>query len=453
MADPRIRIYRDAALAMKEGQFNIHLPVDKSDEVAELGLALMDLGQTLERRLNEMRHLVDVTEKINAGLLLDEVLEYIYDSFRPIIPFNRIGFALIDEEEGTVTARWAKSDSDVVEIQRGYKASLQGSSLRDILESGTPRILNDLEEYARNKPSSESTVMVLREGILSSLTCPLIAMGKAVGFIFFSSREKNTYDNIHIEIFRQIAGQLATIVEKARLYQDLLELNQLKNRFLGIAAHDMRNPLTIQKGFISLFSKGKLGELTEKQQEVMKILEEACEAMLAMINDLLDVSAIESGKLDLTLQEVDLADFMARNQSANAILATAKSITLNLDMPDNVVSAFLDPKRITQVLNNLLSNAIKFSYPDSTITMGVRRISDGYEFFVQDQGQGIPTGDIPNLFTEFGKVSVQPTAGEHSTGLGLAIAKKMVDAHGGRVWVESEVGVGSTFGFVIPFVD
>lgn len=453
MVDPRIRLYREAALAMKDGRFNIELPMDKQDEVAELGVALMDLGRTLEKRLNEMRHIVRVTERINAGLLLDEVLDYIYESFRPIIPYNRIGFSLLDEEAQTVTARWARSDYDELHIGRGYAAALEGSSLQGVMESGEPRILNDLEGYLREHPLSESTALAVREGIRSSLTCPLIAMGKAIGFMFFSSREKNTYQNVHVEIFRQIAGQLSTIVEKARLYQDLIELNQLKNRFLGIAAHDLRSPLTIQKGFASLLRGGALGELSEKQRKATEVVEEACDTMLALINDLLDVSAIESGKFDLTLQDVEIEPFMRRNHTANEFLASAKSIALGLELDGGVDKCFMDPERITQVLNNLVSNAIKFSYPETTITMGVRKDEGGHVFFVRDQGQGIPDEEISKLFTEFGRISVMPTAGEQSTGLGLAIVKRMVEAHGGRVWVDSRQGAGSTFSFFLPVFD
>lgn len=454
MVDPRIRLYREAALAMKNGQFDISLPVEIQDEVSDLGRALVELGRTVETRLNALRQIVQVTERINAGLLLDDVLDYIYESFRPIIPYNRIGFSLLNEDGTSIVARWARTDSTALQIGSGYSAPLNGSSLQRVLENGNPRILNDLETYLSRHPASESTALIVKEGMMSSLTCPLVAMDKPIGFIFFSSREKNAYQNVHVEVFRQIAGQLSTIVEKARLYQDLIELNQLKNRFLGIAAHDLRNPLTIQKGFTSLLKRMTLGPLNEKQQQALFIVEEACDTMLAMVNDLLDVSAIESGKLDLTLQEVDVPAFMDRVFAANEILASAKQMTIKVELPEAVPQAFMDPKRVTQVMNNLISNAIKFSHPGSAITIGVRIIEDdGHEFYVSDEGQGIPQAELPNLFTEFGKLSVRPTGQESSTGLGLAIVKKMVDAHGGRVWAKSEFGKGSTFGFLIPFFD
>jgi signal transduction histidine kinase len=110
----------------------------------------------------------------------------------------------------------------------------------------------------------------------------------------------------------------------------------------------------------------------------------------------------------------------------------------------------MDPDRINQVVNNLITNAVKFSYPNTVITLRARAEDNTVAISVQDQGQGIPAKDLGKMFTEFGRASVRPTAGEKSTGLGLAIVKRMVEAHGGRIWVESQVGVGSTFTFTLP---
>ncbi len=450
MVDPRIVQYYQAAIAMQRGQFNVPVPTSPEDEVGQLGQALVELGRMLEREFERMQLLARITAEVNAGLMLDDVLNHVYESFRPLIPYDRIGFSLLEEGGTLVRARWARSEAIEMRIVAGYSAPLHGSSLQRIIETGQPRILNDLVAYLREHPHSDSTRLIVEEGMRSSLTCPLIAMGKPIGFMFFSSMTPGVYRDAHVELYLQIAGQLAMIVEKSRLYQQLVELNQLKNRFLGMAAHDLRNPIGVVKSHIGLFLQGYLGAIDASQRQVLERMNRACENMLNLINDLLDVSAIEAGHLELDLREVDLAAFLREAQAANAMLAKSKVIELVLDLAPDLPPVVMDPDRISQVINNLITNAIKYSFPQTTITLRARAMGQEVQIAVQDQGQGIPPAEIGKLFTEFGRTSVKPTGGEKSTGLGLAIVKRMVEAHGGRIGVESQVGVGSTFAFTLP---
>jgi signal transduction histidine kinase len=275
-------------------------------------------------------------------------------------------------------------------------------------------------------------------------------MGKPIGFMFFSSTQPDTYRDAHVELYLQIAGQLAVIVEKSRLYQQLVELDQLKNKFLGIAAHDLRSPIGVIKSHVGLFLLGYLGTIDDSQRQVLQRMDKVCENMLNLINDLLDVSAIEAGHLELKTREVNLADYVREAHAANALLAGSKEIELALDLAPDLPVMTMDPERINQVINNLITNAIKYSFPKTVITLRARVMGNEAVISVQDQGQGIPAGEVGKLFTDFGRTSVKPTGGEKSTGLGLAIVKRMVEAHGGRVWVESQVGVGSTFTFTLP---
>jgi two-component sensor histidine kinase len=450
MTDIRILKYLDAAKAMKMGTFPVVLPIEGADEISQLGKALQELSLTLERKFTEIERLLRITEDINSGLVLDEVLDHVFESFRPVIPYERIGFSLLVDNGKTLRARWAKSDAPELKITGGYEAPMAGSSLQRIIDTGQPRILNDLEDYLAKHPRSESTRLVVEEGMKSSLTCPLIAMGKHVGFMFFSSMKKGAYTNVHVSIFQQIAGQLAAIVEKGRLYQELIELNELKNRFLGMAAHDLRNPIAAVKGLSGIMLEGYLGDLADEQKEVLQKMDDACESMLALINDLLDVSAIESGKLTLDLEPVDLHEYLTEVYETNKILARSKSIEIKMELPEELPRVRMDKNRISQVINNLITNAIKFSHSKTTITLGARKENDTVAIAVTDQGQGIPEEEISKVFSEFGRVSVQPTAGEKSTGLGLAIVKRMVEAHDGGISVTSEVGKGSTFEFTLP---
>ena len=451
ISDPRVTRLLSAVRAMKAGDFSRISNVEGDDDLADLTRELQDLGEVLRSRAGELQTLLKMTERINSGFHLDEVLQYVYDEFRKVIPYDRIGFAFIEGEGRTVRAYWGRSDAlPELWLKKGYTAPLAGSSLEEIVFSGRPRILNDLEQYAREHPESESTALILKEGIRSSLTCPLIAAGKPVGFIFFSSRQPNAYRDAHIDIFQQLAGQVAIITEKSRMYQRVLELNEIKNRFLGIAAHDLRSPLTVIKGNLDLLKDGLLGDISAAQDEAVRRMSLYCEAMLSLINDLLSVSTIEAGKLQLRIRDVAPGPFMSQIYDFNRMLAKTKDINLCLNMDDHLPLIQIDPDRMTQAVNNLISNAIKFSHPGGTVILNVKPAENRIQISVTDQGPGIPAPEISRLFHFFEKTSVRPTRGEQSTGLGLAIVRKLVEAHGGEVTVLSEEGTGSTFSILLP---
>ena len=449
-SDPRILKYVDATLAMKRGSFDIHISKEGTDELAQLGSALDELARSLERRFDEIKTLINITMQINSGMLLDEVLNSVYESFRPIIPYNRIGCALIEENGKLLRAHWARSDALDLHITKGYSATLEGSSLQTIMDTGQPRIINNLEQYLVEHPDSDSTQRMVKEGIRSSLTCPLKANGKPIGFLFFSSKKPDTYAKIHEDLFVEIASQLSTIVEKSRYLQQLIELNELKNRFLGMAAHDLRNPLSTIKGYIELFLTDVLGELSSDQREVLNDMNQASDTMLGLINDLLDVTAIETGNLQLNRQPVKIDELFQNVQSSLRILANAKSIEVKLNLPISIPIIYIDQSRMKQVLTNLITNAIKYSFSHTIVLLSVRVFDKEIWISVKDQGQGIPVNEMNRLFKDFSRTSVKPTAGEKSIGLGLAITRRIIEAHGGIIWVDSEIGKGSTFTFSIP---
>jgi len=401
-------------------------------------------------REKDLKTLLSITHQINNGLTVEEVLDYAYKTLHVIIPYDRIGFALLEENDTILRSYWECSKASVIRIGKDYTAAMKGSSLEKVLQTREPRILNDLEAYLKDHPDSKSTRDIVEEGMRSSLTCPLIASGKPMGFLFFSSREPYRYQDAHVGLFREIAGQIALTLEKSRLYQQVVQSNDLKNKFLGIAAHDLRSPIAVIKGYADLFTDGLMGHLEVAQKEAMGAIAERCDKMLALINDLLDVSAIEAGHLATEKREVDLGGYLAGVHRDNALMARAKSIELALEIPEALPKVWMDPGRIDQVINNLITNAIKFSMPKSRIVLRAVLSEGAVAISVTDQGQGIPREEISKMFQYFGRTNVLPTAGEKSTGLGLAIAKRMVEAHGGKIGVESEPGKGSTFTFTLP---
>jgi signal transduction histidine kinase len=465
LQDPRISQYIEAAERLKRGDYKLDLPTNSVDQVGQLGQALRDLAQTLERHYRELKKLDEITSHINAGLLLDDILENVYRNFQKIIPYNRIGFALIENESPKVQvrARWAKSDQPKLKLNKGYTLPLAGSSLETIITTGQPRIINDLVEYLEKKPDSESTRLIVAEGMRSSLTCPLISNGVPVGFIFFSSIEPNTYADVHIDVFKRIAGQLSVIVEKGRLVselaaqkaaiekqnEELQRLNELKNTFLGIAAHDLRSPI----GFIQMiihFLANAADELSEEEfSSFLNDMSQQTSYMLDLLNDLLDVSQIEAGKLSLNLETVEMGHFMQETVKRHSKLAAPKGTRVVLESL-SPGQATADPARLRQAIDNLISNAVKYSPPGSTVNVGVQQLQNEWRVNVQDEGPGLIPEDRQYLFQNFARLSAKPTGGEKSVGLGLAITRRIVETHGGKIGVDSEPGQGANFWFTLP---
>ena len=239
------------------------------------------------------------------------------------------------------------------------------------------------------------------------------------------------------------------IIRYSQAERELYDLNQLKNKFLGMAAHDLRNPLASIRGFSEFLKDEETGPLNDDQRECVETIHSASENMLNLVNELLDVSVIESGKLILDLKLNSIDALVAERVHLNTISAQRKNTRLHVDFAWKGEAMF-DSSRMSQVLDNLISNAIKYSPPDSDIHISVKKVENKLRVSVRDQGTGISPEDRKKLFGEFQKLSAQPTGGEKSTGLGLSIAKKIVEAHGGTIEVESELGSGSTFFFTLP---
>ena len=464
-ADRYLHIIRQLA------QSDYQLDFSEWDECTPVDEALHDLAQTLASRQHEQQQLDQIIADINTSLSLDDVLDKVYAGFRELIPYDRLSLSLIDNDEDGgpfVRARWARTDHPTIRLGRGYVAPLAGSSLETILQSGEPRIINDLEDYLRHKPESESTRLIVEEGIRSSLTCPLTIDGVPVGFLFFSSNEPNTYEHDHRDRFLRIANHLAISVEKSRLVSELTaqknalnrqnkalqEADAIKNMILGIAAHDLRSPLGVIEMAMTFLLDPTMAATDEESSTVLNDVLQQTRYMLDLIDELLDMAEVESGQLRLRREPVMVHSFLQNATMRHQQTAHAKNMTISFSdnlPPDATLQA--DPLRLRQVIDNLLSNAIKYSPSGSVIRVGVEQRSDAWHIYVADQGPGIKAADRARLFQAFGRLSAQPTGGERSTGLGLAIARRVVEAHGGRIGAESTPGHGSTFWFTLPAGD
>jgi two-component system sensor histidine kinase/response regulator len=238
--------------------------------------------------------------------------------------------------------------------------------------------------------------------------------------------------------------------ELARKNEELVRLNDEKSRFVGIAAHDLRSPLGIILGYSDLLLRMYSKVMPKGELDIVERIRSSSQSMLHLINDLLDISTIEAGQLNLDRQRVDLAELARGAVDLYQIVAAQKRMELRFSADEGGTRAWLDARKAEQVLNNLLSNAVQYSFPESAIDVSVRRAGGEVVVAVRDRGPGIAKEDLGNLFKPFGRARTVSTGGEKSTGLGLAIARRIVEGHGGRIWVESELGEGAMFAAAFP---
>jgi ligand-binding sensor domain-containing protein/signal transduction histidine kinase len=277
--------------------------------------------------------------------------------------------------------------------------------------------------------------------------------GKVEGYLVFDSMsDENAFDEQDSLFLENLREHIISAFLKTRMLQELKILNEKKNEFVGIAAHDLRGPIGLIMGWTSITLKHlQSGKFTPERgvRDLGKVLG-AAEEMNHLISELLDVSAIESGKIDIDRKREDLRSIFEEREPLYGRLASEKNISLRIDDAVELPPVLVDRAHILEVIDNLLSNAIKYTSPGGSVRVSFEAVGKEVATHVADTGQGLTPDDLKAMFRSYGKLSARPTGGESSTGLGLAIVKKIVDLHDGRVTVESEKGKGSTFTFTLP---
>jgi signal transduction histidine kinase len=236
--------------------------------------------------------------------------------------------------------------------------------------------------------------------------------------------------------------------ELGRLYQELETVSRHKSEFLANMSHELRTPLNAIIGFSDVLHEQMAGKLNEQQLDYVSDVLEAGRHLLSLINDILDLSKIEAGHMELELTDVSLADVLQSGLTMHSERATRGGITLGLAVAPDEITIQADERKVRQVVFNLLSNAIKFTPPDGRIDVSAQRSGDLVEVAVADSGAGIRAEDLDLIFEEFRQAPGD--AGREGTGLGLPLSRKFIELHGGSLWVESVAGAGSTFRFTLP---
>ena len=267
-----------------------------------------------------------------------------------------------------------------------------------------------------------------------------------VDYVLKPFRQKEVVARIrtHLQI-RLLMDRQHTLVEQ------LSRADAAKNKFLGMAAHDLRNPLASIRGLAEFLSDGTMGPLTPEQLELINLIHQASQGMVTLVNDLLDVATIESGELKLEPAPTSLAELIEKSIMLNGLESARKRTQIIFAERANAPLLTVDGAKVRQIIDNLLSNAVKYSPPGSTVRVRLDLREDGTQVIrVRDQGPGIPENERDRLFKDFGRLSARPTGGEKSTGLGLAICRKIAEAHCGTIAAENHPEGGCEFQVFLP---
>jgi len=358
-----------------------------------------------------------------------------------------------------VTSYYNRASYGPLLIDRDYSAVLRGSSLRRVLENGLPRIIADLEEYVAQHPRSGSSRLLVKEGVRSSLTCPLSVEGRVVGFLFRSSRARDTYQAKHIDLQMAIAERLSQAVEKTWRIEQLEQANHAYTQMLGFVSHELKSPVASMVTDARLIADGYLGEVRPEQKEKLERLIRKGDYLLGLVREYLDLARVEGGELDARFRPevdfcrevLDVAADIVRPQ------LEAKDVRLVITDPNGAEPRVCcDPDLMRIVLVNLLDNAVKYGRENGEIRVTIEIAASRHlgpetlRVSVWNEGPGFSPAQRNKLFRRFSRLDSPELKGTKGTGVGLYNAWRIVQLHHGRITAESRQGEWARFSFEIP---
>jgi signal transduction histidine kinase len=299
--------------------------------------------------------------------------------------------------------------------------------------------------------------ILLRRGTRALLAVPLLREGELIGGLTVNRKTPGEFSPEVIELLQTFATQSALAIQNARLFREIADKSRLleaasrhKSEFLANMSHELRTPLNAILGFSEVLAERMFGEVNEKQAEYLQDILSSGRHLLSLINDILDLSKVEAGRLELELGRFHLPSALDNALTLVRERATRHGITLTQTVDERVGHIIADERKVKQILLNLLSNAVKFTPEGGRVGLTATAAEGVITIAVRDTGIGIAPEDQAAIFEEFRQVGRDDARKQEGTGLGLTLAKRFVELHGGRIWVASEVGKGSTFTFTLP---
>ena len=399
--------------------------------------ALAEVSRTLASTLNLDRVLATVVTRAIQLSETDAGTIWEYDPTSDVFHLR----AADNLEEDIVSVLWATP------LQRG-----EGTVGR-LADTRAPIQIADVLEESTYGGRLE---VIVRSGYRAILSVPLLLEDQLIGALTVNAKTPREFPPALVDLLATFATQSALAIQNARLFHEIEQksgelavASQHKSEFLANMSHELRTPLNAVIGFSEVLIDRMFGELNEKQEEYLKDIHASGQHLLSLINDILDLSKVEAGKMDLELSECDMAMTIDNALMLVRERAARRSIALHTVVDERLAQTHADGRKIRQVLLNLLSNAIKFTPEGGRIEVAAKPVDGHIEVSVSDTGVGIAREDHEAVFEEFRQVGAGDKKIE-GTGLGLALSRKFVELHGGKIWVKSQVGAGSTFTFTVP---
>jgi len=415
--------------------------------------------QELTRSVDELTALGDVSRALSSTLDLETVLQTIVTRANQIAGTAGRTIWEYDEprEDFQLRASHYADDADAAVLQAlGRVTTLrrgQGVTTQ-VMERRQPVQIHDITaEGAYESPIRRP---LIEAGHRALLGVPLLSEDQVIGVLAVTRKSPGAFEPEAVQLLTTFATQSALAIQNARLFLEIedksrqLEVaSQHKSEFLANMSHELRTPLNAIIGFSEVLGERMFGELNEKQDEYLKDIHASGQHLLSLINDILDLSKIEADRMELELTDFNLPATLDNALTLVRERAGRRGIALGLTVDERLEQIRADERKVRQVVLNLLSNAIKFTPEGGRIEVRAVPVDAMVEISVRDTGVGIAPEDQEAIFEEFRQVGTAAKKVE-GTGLGLALSRKFVELHGGSIWVQSQVGVGSTFTFSIP---
>ena len=409
----------------------------------------------LTRSVDQLTALGDVGRAVSSTLDLATVLTTIVSRAVELSGLDGGVVLEYDEDEGEFVQRaQAETGGPLAASRRGTRIRRgEGVVGRTAITLEPVQVSDITVPDAYVGPNREN---LIESGVRAILAVPMVREDQLIGCLGVTRNRPGEFPIETIELLRTFANQSALAIQNARLYQEIevksrqLEAaSQHKSEFLANMSHELRTPLNAILGFSEVLSERMFGELNEKQEEYLRDIHASGQHLLSLINDILDLSKIEAGRMELELTDFHLPTALDNALTLVRERAGRRGIALNMTTDERLDYVRADERKVRQVVLNLLSNAIKFTPEGGRIDVRAKPVDRSVEVSVTDTGVGIAPEDQEAIFEEFRQVGTADKKVE-GTGLGLALSRKFIELHGGRIFVESQVGVGSTFTFTIP---
>jgi signal transduction histidine kinase/CheY-like chemotaxis protein len=392
-----------------------------------------------------IRTLYEISKDVNASLDVSNTLHFIV-SQAAVLTHARMGL-LFRRRENT--------DTFVAETGFGPAAELVGTATVRTGKGVIGKVAETLEPAC----AGETEAHGFTEGFLADLkigtvlAVPLQHKGRLLGVLTVMEKGEGVFTDADRDLLESFASQAGMALGNAELYETARELDRMKSEFVAVVSHEVRTPLTSIQGSLELVLDERYFEMVPKMRELLSICQTNVERLRLLINDILDFSKIEASRLSLSFSPMQMGDLASEVAASMEALAGQKGIVIRVDAAEDLPTIQADRIRVGQVLSNLLGNALKFTPSGGQVDLIVDAAPEGgVQCTVSDSGAGIAPEDLGKLFQKFQQIDSSLTRKQGGTGLGLVISKGLVEGHGGRIWVESEVGVGSRFCFTLPLM-